>query len=116
MLWRTTNKPSTRDLVRGDHRLQSIRRRRLWPWLLLVCLVVAPFYLWIEERQDLSRQLAALREENRDLEARLQRSELLQREAQATERQLVRRNADLSAQVERLSTELAFFRQQKDNH
>ena len=47
------------------------------------------------------------------LQAALDLNRLKQQETQATEEQLLRRIATLSAQVERLQADLAFFRQQK---
>lgn len=116
MPWPTTRKPSTRELVRAEHRLQVSRGGRLWPWsvLLVLCLVGAALFLRLDESATRERQLADLAAENRTLKAALEQSSLQQREAQATEEQLVRQIAEQSAQIKRLQTDLAFFRQQKN--
>jgi len=112
---RSIRRRSTRHLVRGDHRLLMVGQGRRRLWLLALGLPLLVGALWFAERREQAAELAALREENRQLKASLEESRLLHREAQAAERQLVRRNAELSARVKRLSTELAFFRKQKDN-
>lgn len=118
MPWPGTRKPSTRELLRAEHRLQLARGGRLWRWamFLVLCLIAAALFLRLDEHGTREQQLAALAAENRTLAAALERSSLQQREAQATEEQLLRRIAELSAQVKRLQTDLAFFRQQKKRH
>lgn len=115
MLWPTTRKPSTRELVRADHRLQVARGGRLWPWavFLVFCLIGAALFLRFDESDARERQLAVLAAENRSLQAALEQSGLQQREAQATQEQLLRQIEEMSAQMKRLQTDLAFFRQQK---
>lgn len=115
MLWPTTRKPSTRELLRAEHRLQPARGGRLWQWslLLVLCLIAAALFVRLDESAAHERQLAALVAENRALKADLEQSRLQQQEAQATQEQLLRRIAELSAQAKRLKTDLAFFRQQK---
>lgn len=118
MLWSSTRKPSTRDLVRAEHRLLVARRGRLWQWaiFLVFCLIAAALLLRLDGGAGDEQQLAALVEENRTLKAALEQGRLQQQEAQATEEQLLRRIAEMTAQIKRLQTDLAFFRQQKNNH
>ena len=118
MPWPRTRKPSTRELVRAEHRLQLARGGRLWQWavFLVLGLIAAALFMRLDENGAREQQLAALAAENHSLAAALEQSSLQQREAQATEEQLLRRIAELSAQVKRLQTDLAFFRQQKKRH
>ena len=118
MLWPRTRKPSTRELVRAEHRLQLARAGRPWQWalFLVLCLIGAALMLRLDDSGAREQQLAALAAENHSLAAALEQARLQQREAQATEEQLLRRNAQLSAQIKRLQTDLAFFRQQKKRH
>lgn len=118
MLWPRTRKPSTRELVRAEHRLQLARGGRFWQWavFLVLGLTGAALLLRLDDSGARERQLAGLAAENRSLATALEQGRLQQREAQATEEQLLRRIAELSAQVKRLQTDLAFFRQQKKRH
>jgi len=118
VLWPTTRKPSTRDLLRAEHRLQTVRGGRLWQWavFLVFCLVCAAWWWRLDDGRARERQLAALAAENRALQAALEQGRLQQDEAQATQEQLMRRIEEMSAQVKRLKTELAFFQQQKKKH
>lgn len=115
MFWRSTRKPSTRELLRAEHRPQAGRSGRLWRGGLLVALLLIAAALWLQRLGETAHatQLATLAEQNRGLEAALEQSQLQLQEARATEEQLLRRIAELSAQTKRLQTELAFFRQQK---
>lgn len=120
MPWPTTRKPSTRELVRAEHRLLVPRRGRLWLGVLLLALALAlglgamALYRHVDQQRVAQQEeLLRLAAENRALRSALEQSGLRQREAQATEEQLLRRIEDLSTQIERLKTDLAFFRQQK---
>lgn len=117
MPWRMT-RPSSHELLHGDHRPRMRRRGGLRQWLLLALLGLIAGVLWLRlEREDQhQRQLAALQGEIGQLRATLAQQELQQREAEAAQQQLVRRNGDLAAQVKRLKTDLAFYRQQQDSH
>ncbi|MFV0456790.1 MAG: hypothetical protein ACK5NQ_17710 [Pseudomonas sp.] len=84
-----------------------------WIILALVAVVVALLYLRSHEQAGYGRQVDALKEEHMLLQAELDLNRLKQQETQATEEQLLKRIATLSAQVERLQADLAFFRQQK---
>ena len=112
-----TKAVDTRALLRADHRLVAERapRRWLWLWLLLAmfCLLAGLLYLRWEDGTDHSRQIAELVTENQALRAALSQSRLQEQEAEATQEQLLSRIARLSAQIERLQTDLAFFQQQK---
>jgi uncharacterized protein HemX len=118
MRWLTTRKPSTRDLLRAEHRLQLERGGRLWRAALLLALLLVAAVLWLrlDQRADYEQQLAALEAQSRSLEVALEQSRLQLREAQASEAQLLRRIEEMAAQVKRLKTDLAFFRQQKKRH
>ncbi len=118
MLWSSTRKPSTRELVRAEHRLLVARGGRLWQWavFLVFCLIAAALLVRLDGGDAGEPQRAALVEENRTLKAELEQRRLQQQEAQATQEQLLRRIAEMSAQIKRLQTDLAFFRQQKNNH
>ncbi|MCQ4346106.1 hypothetical protein NGA35_01395 [Pseudomonas stutzeri] len=115
MRWPATRRPSTRELLRAEHRPRLAGGGNLWrgSLLLLLALIAAAFWLRLDERAGHERQQAALRAEISSLAADLQRSQLQLREAQASEAQLLRRIEELSAQTKRLKTDLAFFRQQK---
>lgn len=115
MAWPRTSKPSTRELLRAEHRLQAVRDRRSgrWVWLALLLVIGALLALRNHEQALHAQQVAALAEESRALRTSLEQRRLQGQESQATQEQLLRRIATLSAQVERLQTDLAFFRQQK---
>lgn len=117
MLWRRTKPLSTRELLRSDHRpLAQVRRpRNLWPLACFILVAAASLpSVWLyQQRDEHQTQQAALAAEVETLRSELQAHTLQARMSDATEQQLTRRNADLSAQIERLTTELAFFRQQK---
>jgi len=115
MAWLRTKRPSTRELLRAEHRLQAARSARSGRWLIfgLLCVIGALLYLRNHEQVAHVRQVEALTQDSQALRAALGQSRLKRQEVQATEEQLLRRIATLSAQVERLQTDLAFFRQQK---
>ncbi len=113
MYWRQrmTKPASTRELLRGEHRLQYARRRRPWFLFALLVVLLAGYGGW-------QRELAwrAQQGSHSALRAELERSELRQREAEAAQQQLLRRNAELAAQLKRVQTDLAFYRRQQDSH
>lgn len=115
MLWLKTKGPDTRQLVRAEHRLLIAHRSRSWLWVVLVmlCMIAGLLNLRISERASHERQLAALTAENQSLQDAVAQGLLQYKEAEATQDQLLGRIAKLSAQIERLQTDLAFFRQQK---
>ena len=115
MAWLRTKRPSTRELLRAEHRLQAARSVRSGGWLIsaLLCVIGALLFLRNHEHAAHARQLEALTQDSQALRTALGQSRLKRKEIQATEEQLLRRIATLSAQVERLQTDLAFFRQQK---
>jgi hypothetical protein len=116
MLWLKTRAPDTRQLVRAEHRLLIARRPRSWLWVVLVmlCMIATLVNLRISESAAYEQQLAALAAENQSLQDALAQGLLQHQEAEATQEQLLGRIAKLSAQIERLQTDLAFFRQQKN--
>lgn len=115
MLWPTTKRPSTKDLVRFEHRLQAARTARTGRWIILVllCVIGALLYLRNHEQAAHAQRVEALSQQRVKLQTALELSQLQRQETQATEEQLLKRIAALSAQAERLQTDLAFFRQQK---
>ncbi len=115
MAWLKTRRPSTRELVRAEHRLQAARGARAGRLIILalLCVIGALLYLRLDEQAAQARQIEVLHQQNLALKAALEQARLQRQEGQATEEQLLRRIATLSAQVERLQTDLAFFRQQK---
>lgn len=110
--------PSTRALVRAEHRPRAARRALAWPVLALVLLGLLGAGGWAQQRASLAWQarLDALDAENRSLRDAQEQTALAQRERQASEAQLLRRLDELAAQNKRLQTELSFFRQQEKRH
>lgn len=114
MIWRRTSAHSSRELLRAEHRPRVIRPRRL-PWLPLLLLAAIAGLLWLRHADSSAhaQYVEQLATANQALQATLTQGRLQRQEIQATNAQLLRRNAQLSAQIEQLQTELAFFRQQK---
>jgi len=110
-----TKRSSSRELLRGELRLQVAPRRRLLSRLWWVPLLLAPLVLLaIGYRLQAEHQaeLTLLRSENQQLRDSLAQQAVDLQLGTATERQLTQRNAALLAQIERLTAELAFFRRQ----
>ena len=114
-MFRLTTKPDTRQLLRAEHQLRMARRSRPWLWMIvaLLGLNAALVILRLEDSAVHEDRLTALAAENRSLLDALEQGRLQYREAEATQEQLLGRIAVLSAQVERLQTDLAFYKQQK---
>ena len=115
MARRATSRASNRELLRGEFRLQPTPRRRLASWLGLALLLLMPLALLaVGQRihQGYQAELNRLQAENQHLRDRLAQQALDRQVGTAAERQLTERNAALLAQIERLTTELAFFRRQ----
>lgn len=114
-MFRLTTKPDTRQLLRAEHQLRIARHSRPWLWMIvaLLGLNAALVILRLEDSAVHEDRLTALAAENRSLLDALEQGRLQHREAEATQEQLLGRIAVLSAQVERLQTDLAFFKQQK---
>ena len=91
-------RPSTRELVRAEHRLQAARRcaGRLII-LALLCVIGALLYLRLDEQAAQARQIEVLHQQNLTLSAELEHARLQRQEAQATEEQLLRRIATFRA-------------------
>lgn len=115
MTWLPTKRLSSKDLVRAEHRLQTARRpcAERWVILVLLCAIGALLFLRNHEQTAHAQRIEALSQESVNLQTALELSRLQRQESQATEEQLLKRIAALSAQAERLQTDLAFFRQQK---
>lgn len=111
----TTKRPDTRELLRGEHRLMARRPSRSGFWGLagMLCLVVGLLVLRDHESAAHEQQLAKLVDENQALQGVSEQRQLERQEAEATQEQLLGRIAQLSAQIDRLQTDLAFYRQQK---
>lgn len=115
MRWPTTKRPSSKDLLRVEHGLQAapVARSGRWIVAVLLCVIGALLYLRSHEQAAYAQRIDALQEERVVLQAALELSRLKRQETKATEEQLLKRIATLSAQAERLQADLAFFRQQK---
>lgn len=113
-----TRSLDTRELVRAEHRLLAARSSRPWLWVIfaMLCLIGALLYLHVTERGAYEQRVATLDIENQALRDALEQSRLQRQESEATQEQLLGRIAKLSTQIERLQTDLAFFRQQKKVH
>ncbi len=115
MARRATSRASSRELLRGEFRLQPVPRRRLAGWVGLCLLLLIPLALLVVGQrihQGYQAELNHLQAENQHLRDRLAQQALDRQVGTAAERQLTERNAALLAQIERLTTELAFFRRQ----
>lgn len=110
-----TKRPDTRELLRAEHRLLARRqsRRGFWGLAGTLCLVVGLLVLRDHEGAAHQQQLAKLAAENQALQGVFEQRQLERQEAEATQEQLLGRIAQLSAQIDRLQTDLAFYRQQK---
>ncbi|MDF3934897.1 hypothetical protein [Pseudomonas citronellolis] len=117
MPWRRTRPHSTRELLRAEHRPSARLPRNYRPLLwgaLLLAAACASWYAWRGQQHGEAQQhLGALQASNAELVAELQRQRLLAAEAQATREQLERRIAEMSGEIKKLKTDLAFYRQQK---
>lgn len=111
----TTKSPTTRELVRADHRLLSSRPRHplLLALLLALSVIAGLLYLRFDDGAAYARQRAELVAQQQMLKDTREQQRLERQEAEATQEQLLGRIAQLSVQVEQLQTDLAFFRQQK---
>lgn len=113
-----TRQLSTREMLRAEHHLQiepgAQRWRRAVCSVLGVVLMVLAGVVYWQQGETQAQRLQTLAVENQQLKARLGQLDLLQRESEAAQAQLVRRNGDLAAQVKKLKTDLAFYRQQRD--
>lgn len=115
MVRRVTKGSSSRELLRGELRLQLAPQRRPLRWLGLGLLLLLPLVLLVvgygmQREHQAERQ--RLQVENQQLRDSLKKQAVDLQLGTATERQLTERNAALLAQIERLTAELAFFRRQ----
>jgi chromosome segregation ATPase len=79
----------------------------------MACLFAGLLFLRDQEHAAHEQQLAKLAAENQALKGVSEQRQLERQEAEATQEQLLGRIAQLSAQIDRLQTDLAFYRQQK---
>lgn len=115
MVRRATKGSSSRELLRGELRLQLAPRRRLLRWLGLGLLLLLPLMLLVvgyRMQLEYQAEQQRLQVENQHLRDSLAQQAVTLQLGAATERQLTQRNAALLAQIERLTAELAFFRRQ----
>lgn len=116
-IWARTKAASTRDLLRTEHRPQAGARRSyralLWGVLLLAAGFAAQQAWRSGQEAELQARIAQLQAQNGVLTQALEQQRLRQSEAQATREQLGRRIDEMSAQIKKLKTSLAFYRQQK---
>ncbi|MFJ3052852.1 hypothetical protein [Pseudomonas nitroreducens] len=122
MVWPRTRKPSTRDLLRAEHRPHvprgsaALGRAAL---LLVLLLAVALAGVWLVRHQDdvagreQADELQTLHAQVEQLTAELEDKRLQGDEDRANREQLMQRIDAMSAEIKKLKTELAFYRQQK---
>ena len=79
---------------------------------MLLLLPFVPLAIGYRLQVEYQAELQQLRVENRHLRDNLAQQTMNLQLGSATERQLTQRNAALLAQIERLTTELPFFRRQ----
>ncbi|MED5611825.1 hypothetical protein VV867_29335 [Pseudomonas sp. JH-2] len=117
MRWPRTRPSTTRELLRAEHqpRAQVARSYRPLLWAALALAVAfAALHFWRGAQQDgVQQRIDELQAGNAALAADLQRQRLLADEAQATREQLERRIEQMSGELKKLKTDLAFYRQQK---
>ncbi|MEE9101440.1 hypothetical protein VXJ36_14615 [Pseudomonas nitroreducens] len=119
MAWPRTRKPSTRDLLRAEHQPHVPRSQaRVGMIALLFCVALAAalagaYLLRTHDDGQARQRIEALEAENASLTAALEERRLQGEEDQANREQLMRRIDAMSAEIKKLKTELAFFRQQK---
>ncbi|MGE9761400.1 MULTISPECIES: hypothetical protein [unclassified Pseudomonas] len=121
MAWPRTRKPSTRDLLRADHSPHAPRGSAWFGRLLALFVLLAAVLagLWFVRGLDDSQgqkhadELHALQEQVVQLTAELEEKRMQGEEDRANREQLMRRIDSMSAEIKKLKTELAFYRQQK---
>lgn len=118
MAWPRTKRPSTRHLLRAEHRPHVPRGFAWLGWTALVLVVLAALALggWqLRARDDgqVRERIEALEGHNAELERELEEKRLQGEEDRANREQLMLRIDAMSAEIKKLKTELAFFRQQK---
>lgn len=119
MAWPRIKKPSTRHLLRAEHQPHVPRgyARLGWAALLLIALLAGGYLLRAQDDGQARERIAALEATNAELSEKLAavlEEKRLKGEAdQANSEQLMRRIDVMSAEIKKLKTELAFFRQQK---
>lgn len=119
MAWPRTRKPSTRHLLRAEHRPHVPRgyARLGWAALVVIALLAGAYLLRAQDEGQMRERIAALEATNAELTeklgAALEEKRLKGEADQANSEQLMRRIDVMSAEIKKLKTELAFFRQQK---
>ncbi|MBB4863490.1 peptidoglycan hydrolase CwlO-like protein [Pseudomonas nitritireducens] len=122
MAWPRIKKTSTRDLLRAEHR-PHVPRGSAWLSRSMAVLVVLGLLvlagIWMLRSQsdtqvrEQAQELVALHAQIAQLTADLEEKRLQVEEDHANGEQLMRRIDAMSAEIKKLKTELAFFRQQK---
>ena len=118
MVWPRTRAPSTRHLLRAEHRPHVPRGYAWLGWTVLVLMLLAALSVgaWqLRSRDDgqMHERIRTLEAQNAELHAALEEKRLRNEEDRANGEQLMRRIDVMSAEIKKLKTELAFFRQQK---
>lgn len=118
MAWPRTRRTSTRHLLRAEHRPHVPRGFAWVGWGALIVLALAALALggWqLRARDDgqVREHIDALEAQNAELAQELEEKRLQAEEERANREQLMRRIDAMSAEIKKLKTELAFFRQQK---
>ncbi|MFR0692610.1 hypothetical protein ACLUTX_24680 [Enterobacterales bacterium AE_CKDN230030158-1A_HGKHYDSX7] len=118
MAWLRTRKLDTRRLLHAEHRPHVPRGHGwlVWPALaLLIALGAAAAVYGMRQGDDRYAQhrIAELEAHNQELSEALERERLQVNEEQANREQLMRRIDAMSAEIKKLKTEQAFYRQQK---
>ncbi|MDN6857865.1 hypothetical protein QO207_14795 [Pseudomonas sp. CAN2814] len=118
MAWPRTKKPTTRQLLRAEHRPHVPRGYAWLGWSLLVLAVLAllaagAWQLRARDDGQLHERIETLEAQNAELTEAIEEKRLQGEEERANREQLMQRIDAMSAEIKKLKTELAFYRQQK---
>lgn len=118
MAWPRTKRPSTRQLLRAEHRPHVPRGHAWLGWGLLALALVGlltggAWQLRTRDDGQLRERIEVLEAQNAELSAALEEKHLQGEEERANREQLMQRIDAMSGEIKKLKTELAFFRQQK---
>lgn len=118
MAWPRTRTPSTRHLLRAEHRPHVPRGYAWLAWaaLLLVAVLTSAYLLRAQDDSQMRERIETLEARNAELIVALEEKRLKGDADRANSEQLMRRIDVMSAEIKKLKTELAFFRQQKSEN